>query len=214
MGYKIRQIVERVVVTAVVTAAAAAKLGAAGVLDGTRVRGALEWGYCATCMHHYHNDYIDETDGYRIDVTDTKWLMYSNAFLQAGVNLETMKHFSLGLYAGFAGVYQERRVFPATLRLTYFYKDYADSGFFTFVEGGMAFVFDDTDQKNQIARLGGGYRCRLSSRNSLDFNFFVQTVTDHPDIYNMNTSDKVRRVYLNCSDSRYAAAVFSVSFIF
>lgn len=184
------------------------------IMQGSRVEFGVEWGYTGTFLHKYHNDYIDSTDGYRIDVRDTDYLLYSNAFMQAGVQFEAAKHYALALNAGFAGVFQERRMFPILLRFSYFFRSFQEDGVFAMAEAGKAFVFDDKVLKNNIARLGAGYRISLSSKNSIDFKSFVQLATDHPDIYNMNLGHKVQPAYLNCSDSYYGALVFSLALSF
>ena len=180
----------------------------------SRVGFCVEWGYTGTFMHKYHNDYVDSTDGYRIDVRDTDFLLYSNGLMQAGLFFETTRHYSVAMNVGFAGVFQERRMFPLTLRFSYFFRSLQEDGFFALAEAGKAFVFDGTDMHNNIARLGGGYRISLSTRNNLDFSTFLQLATDHPDIYNMNLGNKVQKVYVNCSDSYYGALVFTVALSF
>lgn len=183
-------------------------------LNGSRVGFSIEWGYTGTFIHKYHNDYVDSTDGYRIDVRDTDYLLYSNAFMQAGVSFETAEHYALALNFGFDGVFQERRMFPVTLRFSYFFRSLHEDGIFAMAEAGKAFVFDGNDIENNIARLGGGYRISLSSKHSMDVKSFFQICTDHPDIYNMNLGQKVQPIYVNCSDSFYGALVFSVALNF
>lgn len=184
------------------------------VMSSARAGFNIEWGYTGTFLHKYHNDYIDSTDGYRVDVRDTDYLLYSNAFMQAGISVEAAQHYALGINCGFAGVFQDRRMFPVSLRFSYFFNSYKEDGLFAIAEAGKAFVFEDKVLKNNIARLGGGYRFTLSNRNSMDINAFAQLATDHPAIYNMNIGHNVQPAYLRCSDSYYAALVFSVALSF
>lgn len=178
-----------------------------------RILAGIEWGYDLTLLDIYHYDYNDVTDGFRVDVKDIKPLFYSNGHASAHVSLEFARHFALGLHAGYAGIQQRTRIYPVSLRSTYFFGSFAEDGNFVFLEGG-AGVNDSRDTVSPFAKAGWGHRIRLTRRASMDMSAAVRCAGDHPPVYDFNNAGYVPAENLLRSDALYGAVVFAISLNF
>ena len=179
-----------------------------------RIEYGAEWGYTATFLFNYHFNYVDSTDGYRVDETGTDFSYRSNAFglLYSGVDF--LGHYSLVLNAGYAGIYQGRRYIPVALRGACHFKSYDESGAFAIAEYGRGFFTDGTKHVSQSYRLGGGYRYTLGGPACLDFIVSARLSTDRPDVYNFNLGDKVQDMYLRRNKAWYGSLNFSIALSF
>lgn len=173
----------------------------------------VEWGYSATFFEYHHENYLDPEFGYRIDDEYTKYYLYSNASVFAKLGIELGKHYSATILAGYIGIKQDRRAFPLTLRATYFPVSSSSDGWMIFGEGGLLF-HPDSNPLSNIAKLGSGYRMKLSRKSSLDFLMSVQMAGDHPNIYNMDAGGNVPSEYVRRSDGYYGSVNFSLSLNF
>ena len=180
---------------------------------GARVIFGFEWGYDLTMLDIHHYNYMDEADGFRIDEKETDLMLYSNGHASANVSLEFARKFSLGLHAGYAGVRQNTRIFPLSLRGTWFADSYGTDGQFVFLEGG-AGMHETMKTVLPFARLGYGYRVNLSRRASMDFSASLRGVYDHPRIYDSDNHIYIANENVRKSDACYGAIIFTIGLNF
>jgi hypothetical protein len=203
-------------ITALTLLAGAAPLRAGNppVREGSaRLSCGIEWGYDATVIDVYHYNYLDATDGFRIDDKAAKPMIYSNGHVMAHLTVEFARRWALGLYAGYAGVQQRTRLFPLTLRSTYFMESFRDDGQFLFLEGG-AGLHETRKSISPSGRLGYGYRAVLSRRSSIDFSASLRVTADHPPIYDSSIPGYVSDENIRRSDALYGAVLLSVALNF
>lgn len=185
----------------------------AGNGRSARILAGIEWGYDATVLNAYHYDYLDVADGFRVDEKNVKPMFYSNAHATAHVSLEFAKHFSLGLYAGYAGIQQRTRIFPLSLRSSYFFDSYMNDGNFVFLEGG-AGQNERRSTVSPFGKIGLGRRISLTHRASMDFSASLRIAGDHPPIYDPSIPGYVPEENLRKTDAMYGAAIFAMSINF
>ena len=178
-----------------------------------RVLYSIEWGYDATLMDAYHYNRLDSEDGFRIDEKKVKPMLYSNAHASVAVSLEFARRFALGLHAGYAGVLQDTRFFPLSLRSTFFFNAYDRDSRFVFAEGG-AGLHETRSAVSPFARLGYGYRFRLTRRASIELSASLRCTYDHPPIYDASIPGYVPEEFILRSDALYGSMLFSVALNF
>ena len=178
-----------------------------------RLSGRVEWGHDATLADIYHYNYMEPTDGFRIDDKAFKPMYYSNGHATLGLTLEFARRWALGVNAGYAGIQQRTRFFPIALRTTYFTNSYREDGSFYFVEGG-AGIQEARKNYPSFGRLGYGYRIVLSRRSSLDFSGSFRAVYDHPQIYDSSIPGYVPQENIRRSDAVYGAFCISIAINF
>lgn len=185
----------------------------AGREGSARLSFGVEWGYEATLLDIYHYNYIETTDGFRIDEKAVKPMYYSNGHATAGVTLQFARRCALGLHAGYAGIQERSRMFPVSLRATYFFDSYLDDGTFTFLEGG-AGVQEGRKIFPSFGRIGYGYRAILGGSCSMDLSGSLRVVYDHPMVYDVSIPGYVPQENLRRSDALYCAASISIAINF
>ena len=178
-----------------------------------RLSYGLEWGYDATVLELHHYNYMDATDGFRIDEKATTPMFYSNGHAIAHITLEFARRYALGLRAGYTGVFQRTRIFPLALRGTFFFNSFRTDGQFIYIEGG-AGLHEMRKSVSPFGRLGYGYRFVLSRKCSMDFEASLRTVADHPPIYDSTISEYVAEDNVRRSDALYNAFILSVALNF
>ena len=178
-----------------------------------RLSGRVEWGHDATLADIYHYNYMEPTDGFRIDDKAFKPMYYSNGHATLGLTLEFARRWALGVNAGYAGIQQRTRFFPIALRTTYFTNSYREDGSFYFVEGG-AGIQEARRNYPKFGRLGYGYRAVLSRRSSLDFSGSFRAVYDHPQIYDSSIPGYIPQENIRRSDAVYGAFCISIGINF
>ena len=178
-----------------------------------RVLYGLEWGYDATVLSSYHRNYLDATDGFRIDEKNTAPMFYSNGHANAHVTLEFARRFGLGIYAGYAGIQERTRFYPLSLRFSYFFNNYSGDSNFVFLEGG-AGVNDKRSTVSPFGKLGYGHRVRLTERASIDFSTALRCVGDNPPIYDPSIQGYVEKENIRRSDALFGSVVFAISLNF
>lgn len=175
----------------------------------------VEWGYTASFCNIYHYNYTSPSSGARIDSRDTQLAYKSNGYLSAFAGVRFARHFALDAMAGWAGIYEDRRVFPLTLRTSVFWRGYDEDGWKTFLEGGWCAGPSFGGKSIWIARLGSGYRLMLDRHFALDLMFSLQGVHDHPTgVYDKSREESVPDASLRRSDCSYLSANFSVALCF
>lgn len=182
--------------------------------DGSfRVLYGVEWGYDMQFVNAYHYNYTDGTEGFRVDDRKVKPTLYSNGHAAAHVTAEFAKRFALGFHAGYAGIQQRTRIFPMSLRFAYFMDSYTTDGNFVFLEGG-AGIHEQRSTVSPFARIGYGYRMKLTKRASMDFSGSLRCTGDHPPIYDASIPGYVDEENVRRSDALYGALIFAISLNF
>ena len=209
---------KRIALIALIILAAALQSAArtgSGVLKGesVHVKYGIEWGYLASFMNTYHTVYFDPDAGYRIDGRGTDLFLYSNGYASAKLGVEFLKHYSATVLAGYCGIRQDRRVFPLTLRASYFFRSYEESGPLAFLEGGAGINFIE-ETAPMLCKAGYGYRLKMSRKSSLDLMVSAQLSGDHPGIYNPEIPGYVPDILVRRSDALYGACCFSIAINF
>ena len=170
----------------------------------------VEWGYTSSLFNIYHNNYLSQ-EGIRVDERGFDFDYSSNGHVLAGVSYAFARRYEAGAYLGFIGVAQDRRLFPVSLRATYYFDSYLSDGFFSYLDGGVA--FGENQDATLIGKLGGGYRMKLSGHFCLDFLLSFHICSDHPKIFGSDdqqiTGDDLRR-----NDATYGGLNFTLALRF
>lgn len=177
------------------------------------VKYGVEWGYTATFLDAARYDYVDPVDGYRVDESTVDAYLYSNAHVSANIGIYFGNHFCTAIYAGYEGIKQDKRIFPVTVRASYYFKDYRSDGAFCFLEGGTGIHPNDKFVSN-IGRIGAGYRLSLSRKGSLDLLMSLKLTGDRPEIANIHTGYPVPEHYIRYSNALYGAATLGIALNF
>jgi len=178
-----------------------------------RLSFGIEWGYDGTFLEVHHYNYMDATDGFRIDEKKANAMLYTNGHATAHLTLEFARRWALGLNAGYAGIQQRTRFFPIALRTTYYLDSYRTDGQFVFLEGGAGF-HETRKSISPFARSGYGYRLVLSEGKSLDLAGSLRVAFDHPPIYDSSIPGYVPQDNIRRSDALYSALCFSIALNF
>ncbi len=173
----------------------------------------IEWGYDATVLEAHHYNYTDSEDGFRIDESAARPMLYSNAHATAHLTVEFAKHWAFGLYAGYAGIQERTRMFPFALRSTYHSGSFREDGSFYFLEGG-AGPHETRSSVSPYGRLGYGYRLILGGRTRMDFSGSLRMTFDHPPIYDNSIPGYIPQENIRRSDALYGALCVSVALNF
>ena len=191
-------------------------LSAAG--DGWAARHleyGLEWGYTATFLYSYHFNYLSESVGARIDSRDALFSYTSNGHVQGFAGVRFARRFAVDAVVGWAGIYEERRVYPVTLRGTCFFPGYDRDGWKVFAEGGVCSCASFADKGVAIVKAGFGRRLMLDRKSALDLSVSLQGVSDHPTgVYDLSRGVSVPKDNLRRSDCNYLALNISIGLCF
>lgn len=186
---------------------------AGGRKPGPQFRCGVEWGYTSTVFESHHYNFLS-AEGARVDVNEHSLIYNSNGqFLPyAGV---AMGRWEADLTCGYIGVIQDRRVFPVSLRGTYFHNGCTHDGVKLFADGGVCLGRSLNDQRILMGKCGGGYRLMITERSAMDFMLSVHCVYDHPmDVYVAEYRYSVPDSDLLGSNRHYAGINFSISLNF
>lgn len=140
----------------------------------------VEWGYKACTYHKYHYNYLSE-EGVRINDKGTDNELFSNGEIYGFAGAYVSDYLNLSLYAGFSGIYSDRRVYPVSARASWYFNGRSCDGLKAFVDLGSAFTDTFNRQKLLLGKAAVGYRFALDKDWGMDLNLCVQYVSDHPD---------------------------------
>ena len=175
----------------------------------------VEWGYTANLAEIYHYNYTSPSLGARIDTRDRRLTYKSNGLLMAFAGVKFAHHYAVDAMAGWAGLFEGRRMFPVTLRSSYFFNAYDRDGWKAFLEGGCCLGQSFAGKAVGIAKAGTGYRVMLDRHFALDLSLSLQGVLDHPvDVYDRNRGEAVPDRNLRRSDCGYVGLNFTVALSF
>ena len=169
-----------------------------------------EWGYTASIFNIYHNNYLSP-EGIRVDDKGFDFDYSSNGHVLAGVSYAFARKYEAGVYLGFIGVAQDRRLVPLSLRATYYFDSYLKDGLFCYLDGGPA--FGENQNVTLIGKLGGGYRMKLSDHFCLDFILSFHLCSDHPKLF-YNDDQQITGDDLRRNDATYGGLNFSLALRF
>ena len=174
----------------------------------------VEWGYTATLQYQHSFVYLSES-GSRTLYKGNLLTYKSNGEVLVFAGVKFAKVLTLNACAGWAGVYEGRRVCPLTLRLSCFPRGYSSDGVKILLEGGKCFAKSFEDKEIMIAKIGAGYRITLSHNIALDFSLNAQMVSDHPlGIYDAEHKTIVDDASLLESNAHYSGLSFVMSLSF
>ncbi|MBR1576204.1 MAG: hypothetical protein IJ654_07135 [Bacteroidales bacterium] len=175
----------------------------------------IEWGYTASFAEIYHYNYTLPSLGARIDSRDSRLSYKSNGLLTAYTGVKFARHYALDALAGWAGVYEGRRMFPVTMRGSYFFDAYDKDGWKTFLEGGCCLGKSFAGKAVGIVKAGTGYRLMLDRYFALDLSLSLQGILDHPvNIYDRSREEFVPDGNLRRSDCGYIGINFTLALDF
>lgn len=179
------------------------------------VDAGFEWGYSATFCNVYHFNYISEDSGSRIDVHDKDFTFKSNGHLYGYVGAKFCKCFVTDLMIGWAGIYEERRVNPLTVRFSWFPQGFDNDGIKLFIENGSFFGNAKTRNGLWLSKAGAGRRLILDDFIALDASISAQLVSDHPlGVFDMKSQVSVPDANLRRSDCHYTCINFTLALSF
>ena len=182
-----------------------------------RVRYGLEWGITPTFIRSQDINYIS-AEGYRVDEDTSGFDFFANGYILADIGVNINDNAALSLYAGYAGLSDNNRVFPLLLRLSAFPKGMTTDGIFLYAEGGVGFHSATpgagTLSSAIIADTGWGYHIALSRSIGLDFQMGLRASFDHVHIKDADTGEWVPDADIRRNDARYYALCFSIGLNF
>jgi len=168
----------------------------------------LEWAYSGVFMDFHKFNYFS-TDGVRVEDSLSEPVFKSTGQLYANAGVNLGSHWAVAFYSGFTAIYENRKVIPYSLRLTYFTKAYDSSGWKVFLDGGSAYALAGSFNHKPliIAKAGTGYRFPIYKEFCLDVFTSLQFTSDYPlNIYDKYTYQPVPHEVLRFS-SRYGMSL-------
>lgn len=174
-----------------------------------------EWGYTANLFYYYHIHYISRDTGARVDTQESKMVYRSLGDVMLYAGAEIGEKWNIDLNCGYAGIFDNRRVVPLTVRGTFFPKGRGHLKTKLFLEGGTAFARSYDGGMPAIVKLGVGKRIELARRVSLDFNAAVQLCHDRPtSVFDEVHHVQVEQAQLRQSNAMYAGINLSMALNF
>lgn len=181
-----------------------------------RFRLGLEWGY-SQCLLLNRDYNIISSEGYRIYEKDFGFYLQPNGLLLGRVAYPFLDHFEVALCSGYIGSGQDNRLFPLLMRLSWFPSGTGEDGFFTTLQGGVAWhtpASGGSARQAWLASGGEGYRIRLGAGLDLDLTVGFRFLADHPLIPNPEGPGNVAERNIRKNIAEYCALDFSMSVSF
>lgn len=152
-----------------------------GLQARTRFTWGLEWAYSGVVMDSHNFNYFT-TDGVRVQDSDTFTQIKSCGLFLVNAGLNLGDHFTTAFYTGYTSVYENRKVIPYSLRMTYLFNGCDNAGWKVFLDAGSAYPLNGSFNRQQllIAKAGTGYRIPIYKSFCLDGFLAVQYAVDHP----------------------------------
>ena len=184
---------------------------------GSLFRYGVEWGYTPMVYEAHHLNYIAR-EGFRVDDNDSGGKFNSNALLLMDFGVNLTDNFSLGLYFGYAGLSEDNRVLPLSMRMTWFPKGITTDGFMCYAEAGAGFhlPWQDVPKRNAafLASAGAGYHLALSRSMGLDFQIGLRESLDHALIPEPDGSGYVSGQNIRKNNTAYSALNITIGLTF
>lgn len=141
--------------------------------------GGVEWGYKVSLYHKFHYNYLSQ-EGVRINDQGKNFEAFSNGEIYGFAGAYLNDYINLSLYAGYSGIYNDRRVYPVSARATYYVKGRSNDGIKMFIDSGCAFAETFSKHGIVLGKAGLGYRFALDKNTGLDLNLTAEYAADHP----------------------------------
>lgn len=159
-------------------------------MTGRGLRWGVEWGASGICHSNTSCIYMAE-EGYAVEYEKNSNRLHINASIEGFVGMDFARRLNVSLHSGYSGIADGERGVPLSLRPTlYFGKAPASGGSSIFLEGGV--FFRKKAYISKFAKIGTGWRTKLSEHISLDFNIGIQISTSNPDIYDKYSGKYLR----------------------
>jgi len=178
------------------------------------LRFGVEWGYSLSVYKYYHFNYIEATDGYRVDDegSSSSWLI--NAYGVGMVGVDLSRYLNLSLNIGLTGIYRGRNVYSASIRGSWYFSNVNSSGFFIYSDGGLGISEAFDEDFCALMHIGGGYRISLSRRSDLDLSLSFRSALDHPEIWDEWEGKYVEKRNIRRNNALYYALCFGIGISF
>jgi len=146
---------------------------------GIRFSSGIEWGYKTSFFHKHHYNYLS-VDGVRVNDQGKNFEAFSNGEIYLYTGAYLTDNVNLSLYGGYSGIYIDRRIYPVSLRATYFFNGRSEDGLKAFVDAGSAFADTFSKHRPFLCKGAIGYRFALDKDWGLDLNLIVESAADQP----------------------------------
>lgn len=158
--------------------------------NGLRVN--LDWGYMAAVHQMYNYNYLAE-EGFRVDQKGSNMLLNSNGLIKMFIGSRIGNHTELGVFSGYEGIRQDRRIIPLGLRANWAFRGLNVDGPMCYIEGGAAFHNDCKTTGTGAA--GIGWHLQLDHGCGLDLKLGVNLSGDHPQILGVPNENLLKSDY-------------------
>lgn len=181
--------------------------------DYPRFTFGIESSMAVDFLDYFHSNFIS-FEGDRIDVKGfvSKPHINGQFLVHGGVNLSG--NLNLSLYTGVIGAGRGGRVYPLSLRLSWYSgTDPLRNRWIVFGSAGGGFgALKIPTRISAECRLGGGYRISLNRIAKLDFLVALQEIYTHPEVYEEDAgdyvpADRLRRNNIFCSALTFGIAL-------
>ena len=169
------------------------------------LRYSLDWGYMASMYQIYSYNYMAE-EGFRVEQHGHDLFLNSNGVVKVFLGTQIGGHAELGVFSGYEGIRQDRRIVPLGLRTSWMFNGTDADGPICYAEGGAAFHKDC--KTTAMGAVGAGWHVQLDHGCGMDFKFGLNVFQDHPAIMG------VPKENLNKSDYTYGGISFTVGISF
>lgn len=151
----------------------------------------LEWGSSSTLYTSRHQNYTSD-EGYRINESHSGWTFVSGGYITVNMGLNVTRWLNVGINTGYAGITEGRRAIPLTARASFYPKGIDSDGIMCFLDGGVGFTDIRVPSKTcTLFSLGTGYHLAFSRLVGLNFICKLRLASDHPDIMDIDSGEKV-----------------------
>lgn len=188
-------------------------LGVSIRTEGRNIVFNAEWGADALIFQHYSYNIIDNS-GSRFDDAGSNLTYHANGSLLFGAGINAGRFSRIALEAGFAGIADNRRMFPLSMRYGFYPSGTDSDGIYCFAEGGVLYDPKGVGNIGYIGRLGPGYHIHLSQNTALNFNINARLSYSHPEVINPDGGGFVSKENIRNTASVCASIGVSLSLDF
>jgi len=160
----------------------------------------LEWNYSAQLFNDFEYNYITVV-GDRSHCMGSKFDYHTNGQLLGSLGCNLFGHSNISIYAGYAGLGNDNRVFPVSVRYTYAFSKRKSDGYLAYADGGIGVSNEKAHNYSRIFKSGGGYRIYIGNNANMDFMAGIQAAFTHPGIFDADTGREVTGSNFKKSDA-------------
>lgn len=174
----------------------------------------IEWGSTSTLFTSRHQNYTSD-EGYRINEDHSGWTFLGGGYFCINLGFNVTRWLNVGVNTGYAAISEERRAIPLTARATAYPKGINSDGMLYFIDGGVGFTDYRNPQKTcMLLSAGTGYHLALSRLVGLNFICKIRMATDHPDIFDIDSGEKVPAYRIRENIANYWSLNFGLALDF